>query len=99
MITNCYTDVRNCRGGAPFQARDIDWSCTIFWNNGANGHSNFTVRTNETKFEFVRYNDTAACVEGLNGGSEGAERFWIWVPGMVRVGPPPTAPKPAPAQK
>lgn len=80
MITHCYTNVRDCAGTAPFVAGNTDWSCTIFWNNGANGHSNFTLRSGQTNYENVRYNDTAACVGGLNGGSETATRYWIWVP-------------------
>ena len=62
------------------KAEGNDWNCTIFWNNGANGHSNFTLRVGQIATYYVRYNDTAACVAGLNGGSEGASRYFIWVP-------------------
>src|ERR1700740_2874942 len=79
MITHCFTNVVNCAGTAPFDPAGNDWSCTVFWNNGANGHSNFTLRAGgPPNYENVRYNDTAACVPGLNGGSEGASRYWIW---------------------
>lgn len=80
MRTHCYTNVRDCSGQARFFAGSSDWSCTIFWNNGANGHSNFTLRRGQTAYYNVRYYDTAACVNGLNGGSETATRYWIWVP-------------------
>lgn len=81
MSTACFTSARDCAGNAPFDPGGNDWSCTIFWNNGANGHSNFTLRSGgSAAIYYVRYNDTAACVPGLNGGSEGARRYWIWVP-------------------
>jgi hypothetical protein len=81
MRTHCYTNATDYAGSAPFDPAGNDWSCTVFWNNGANGHSNFTLRVgNPPNYENVRYNDTAACVPGLNGGSETANRYWIWVP-------------------
>jgi hypothetical protein len=80
MATHCFTNARDCAGVAPFDSNGNEWSCTIFWNNGANGHSNFTLRIGQNASYYVRYNDTAACVPGLNGGSEGASRYWIWVP-------------------
>ena len=80
MKTNCLTNVADCAGNAPFAAGASDWSCTIFWNNGANGHSNFTLRSGDTATYYVKYNDTAACVAGLNGGSETASRYYIFVP-------------------
>lgn len=79
-ITQCFTDVTDCAGLAPFAAGDANWSCTIFWDNGATGHSNFTLRSGDTAYYHVIYNDTAACVQGLNGGSETASRYYIWVP-------------------
>jgi uncharacterized protein YgiB involved in biofilm formation len=80
MRTNCYTNVQDCAGVSPFNAGSSDWSCTIFWNNGTNGHSNFTIRSGASSPHQVRYNDTSACVAGLNGGSENASRSYIWVP-------------------
>jgi hypothetical protein len=37
MRTNCFTNAADCAGNAPFASGGKDWSCTIFWNNGANG--------------------------------------------------------------
>ena len=63
LRTNCYTNVRDCAGLAHFKNKDATGiGCTIWWNNGAQGRSNFVLEPGGTHAVHVRYNDTMSCV-------------------------------------
>lgn len=62
LTTNCYTNVKGCEGYTTYGKFPYDVGCTVWYNDGANGHSNFTFRAGETREVYVRYNDTGACV-------------------------------------
>ena len=42
MSTNCYTNENNCAGYTTIGGFRYAVQCTIWWNNGANGHSTMT---------------------------------------------------------
>jgi hypothetical protein len=79
MKTNCWTSEQGCAGLTTVGGFDIDMGCTIWWNNGAAGHSNFTMKAKQTSEEHVQYGDTGACVPLQYAPPDGSTRFWIWV--------------------
>ncbi|WLR94260.1 hypothetical protein [Shinella zoogloeoides] len=62
LTTNCYTNVRGCEGFTKYGPFSYAVGCTVWYNDGANGHSNFTLGANQSTEVRVRYNDTGACV-------------------------------------
>ncbi len=81
MQTACYTNVKDCSGRAVWRntyGRTI--GCSVFWNNGGSGRSNFVIKPNETATYTVRYNDTTACVWVEQAPvPESAKRSYIYV--------------------
>jgi len=60
--TNCYTNVRDCAGFATFGGFNYAVACSIWWNNGASGRTNFSLKAHQRFEYYVRYNDTGACI-------------------------------------
>lgn len=81
LRTNCYTNVRDCAGLAYWRNNSASgWGCTIWWNNGANGRSNFSLWPDQSVSYHVRYNDTYSCVDIDEAPpSENVGRDYIWV--------------------
>lgn len=78
--TNCYTDVRDCAGVTKIGPTNIDIGCTIWWNDGAAGLTNFTLRAGSSASYNVRFNDTGACI-ALQYAPPKYEngRWYLWV--------------------
>lgn len=80
MRTGCWTNVRDCAGSTTYGPFQEDMGCAVWWNDGAGGVRNFTLRAGQTETENVRFNDTGACVAirsappNYNNG-----RFYLWV--------------------
>lgn len=80
LTKNCYTNVQGCAGDTTYGAFTYDVGCTVWYNDGANGHSNFTLKAGQKTEVSVRYNDTGACVAiqyappNYNNG-----RFYLYV--------------------
>jgi hypothetical protein len=81
LRTNCYTNVRDCAGLATWRNTDARAvSCSVWWNNGANGRSNFVLLPGQTAGYHVRFNDTTSCVWIEQGPPPpGAQRYYIYV--------------------
>jgi hypothetical protein len=77
----CWTNTANCAGLATWKNNYAQFvSCTIYWNNGASGVSNFVLRPNGDSATYhVRTGDTTACAWGNGGVPAGAQRYFIWV--------------------
>lgn len=80
---NCYTDKIDCYGRANFVNNDSSRyaSYAVFFNNGANGRSNFVLEPGggDHSLSGIRYNDTYAAVFGQNGVPDGTQRKFIFV--------------------
>jgi hypothetical protein len=81
LRTGCYTNVTDCAGLSTFRnttTRDV--GCTIWWNNGTGGRSNWTYKPGETHTVRVRYNDTSSCVYIENAPPDSRiQRYYVWV--------------------
>lgn len=76
----CWTNTPNCAGVAYFVNNSGQTgSCTVYFNNGAQGVSNFVLRPGEQHGIQVRTGDTYACVPGSSGVSPTTQRYYIWV--------------------
>jgi hypothetical protein len=80
LNTNCYTNQQNCAGVAWFYGNSPQGvSCSVYFNNGAGGQSNFVIPSGQDHGIHVQYGDTKACVFGTNGVPNGTGREWIFV--------------------
>lgn len=82
LRTNCYTDARDCSGTSYWKnnnARGI--GCSIWWNNGAAGRTNFVLGPGQSQPYSVRFNDTYSCVWIEQAPPSNSDsRSYIWVP-------------------
>ncbi len=81
MKTQCYTNDPACAGVAHFQNDDASRyvGCSVYFNNGTSGQSNFVLPPKQSHDLHVRYSDTYACVYGNNAPPNNAQRYYIWV--------------------
>lgn len=81
LRTNCYTSDSDCAGVAYFQNSDARRvGCTIWFNNGSAGRSNWQYGPKETHTIQVRYGDTFSCVWAEQAPpAESVARSWIYV--------------------
>jgi hypothetical protein len=77
--TNCYTNVQDCAGYSTVGGFSYDVGCSIWWNNGANGRTNLTLRAGQTHEYYVRYNDVGACIELRYAPPRESPRFYMYV--------------------
>lgn len=78
---HCYTNQPGCAGTAYFQLA-YDANCTIWYDDGTRGHSNFRIYANQPHPEPTRYYDTHACLDARYGRSPdyNGNRYYLWVP-------------------
>jgi hypothetical protein len=79
LQTNCYTNQQGCAGVAWFYGNGNTVSCSVYFNNGGSGQSNFVIPNGQNHGIHVQYGDTAACVWGRDGVPNGTPRKWIYV--------------------
>jgi hypothetical protein len=79
MITNCYTNAENCAGHTTIGGFRYAVECSIWWNNGDNGHSTMTLQTGQSHDYYVRYNDVGSCIGTQYGPPPNSPRFYLYV--------------------
>lgn len=79
LHTNCYTNQQGCAGVAWFYGNGNTVSCSVYFNNGSSGQSNFVIPNGQSHGIHVQYRDTYACVWGGNGVPNGTPRNYIFV--------------------
>ena len=79
MTTNCYTNVENCAGYTTIGGFRYAVECSIWWNNGDNGHSTMTFQTGQSHDYYVRYNDAGSCIGTQYGPPPNSPRFYFYV--------------------
>lgn len=79
--THCWTNARDCAGLAVFINRSSTQyvSCSVYFDNGRRGISNFVIEPKHDHKIHVRGGDTQACVAGRDGVPVQTRRSWIWV--------------------
>jgi hypothetical protein len=78
---NCYTSQPNCEGLGVFRNTSGNQysSCSVYFNNGAGGQSNFVLEPGGTHKIHERTGDTEACVWGNSGVPNGTPRNWSYI--------------------
>jgi hypothetical protein len=79
MSTNCYTNENNCAGHTTIGGFRYAVECSIWWNNGANGHSTMTFQTGQSRDYYVRYNDVGSCIGTQYAPPPNSPRFYLYV--------------------
>ena len=81
MRTSCYTSVRDCAGTTIFGPFQQDMGCAVWWNDGAGGVRNFTLKAGQREPVNVRFNDTGACVAVRYAPPNYDKgRYYLWIP-------------------
>ena len=79
MSTNCYTNEKNCAGYTTIGGFKYAVGCSIWWNNGDNGHSTMTFQTGQSHEYYVRYNDVGSCIGTQYAPPPNSPRFYFYV--------------------
>lgn len=79
MRKNCYTTDRDCAGMTTVGGFNYAVGCSIWWNNGAAGRRNFTLRAGEKIEVDVRFNDYGACIGAQYAPPQDYPRFALYV--------------------
>jgi hypothetical protein len=79
MSTNCYTNEKNCAGYTTIGGFKYAVGCSIWWNNGDDGHSTMTFQTGQSHDYYVRYNDVGSCIGTQYAPPPNSPTFYFYV--------------------